>query len=122
MGMSIDSFDDGVLTAKVSGQLTPSEWRAAQEVAVARMRGSPGQVAVLVVAEQFAGWSKGNWDESALQPQFNAQVDRMAIVGDPQWADLALMFAGKGLRQMQIEYFPTADAAKAREWLASKVS
>jgi hypothetical protein len=43
----------------------------------------------------------------------------MAIVGDPHWKDLALMFAGKGLRSMEIEYFPTADADKARAWLAS---
>jgi hypothetical protein len=122
MGMSIESFEDGVLTAKVSGQLTPSEWQAAQAAAVARMRGSPGKVAVLVVAEQFAGWSRGRWDDSPFQPRFNEQVDRMAIVGEPQWADLALMFAGKGLRRMEIEYFPTDDAAKARDWLGAKTT
>src|SRR3954468_16434760 len=114
MGMCIESFVDCVLTAKVSGQLTPSEWQAAQAEAVARMRRSPGKASVLVVAEQFAGWSRGTWDDSPFQPRFNEQVDAMAIVGEPQWADLALMFVGKGLRQMRIEYFPTSDVARAR--------
>ena len=120
MGMSIESFADGVLTARVSGQLAPSEWQAAQEAAVARMRGAAGKTRVLVVAERFAGWTRGAWDDSPLQPQFDQQVDRMAIVGEAQWQDLVLMFVGKGLRRMQIEYFPTADEATAREWLASK--
>lgn len=121
MGISVESFSDGLLTVNVWGQLTPSEWQAAQEAAVARMRGSAGHVSVLVLAERFAGWVRAEgWDDSPVRPQFDAQVDRMAIVGEPHWADLALMFTGKGLRRIQIEYFPTAEADKARQWLASQ--
>jgi hypothetical protein len=32
--------------------------------------------------------------------------------------DVALPFAGKGVRRVPIEYFPPEDMAKARTWLA----
>jgi len=49
--------------------------------------------------------------------QHDASIDRMAIVGDRKWADLALLFTTQGLRPFPIEYFDTADAAGARAWL-----
>ena len=49
-----------------------------------------------------------------------SRVDRLAIVGDPKWEALALMFVGKGVRRMAIEYFAIHDLGKAREWLTSK--
>ena len=43
----------------------------------------------------------------------------MAIVGDEQWKDLALMFTAKGFRPFPIEYFAPGGLAKAHTWLAS---
>jgi hypothetical protein len=120
MGMAIESFSDGLMTVKVSGQLTAAQWQAGQAAAVARMSEWPAKVSVLVTAEDFRGWDRDTWDESPYQSQFNARVDRLAIVGQPEWEALTLMFVGKGLRRMEIEYFATADVGTAREWLKSK--
>ena len=43
---------------------------------------------------------------------------RIAIVGDAQWKDLTLLFTGKGIRRVLIEYFLPADLPKARAWLS----
>ena len=120
MGLSIESFSDGVMTVRVSGQLTTAQWQAGQAAAVARMSEWPGKVSVLVAADAFGGWDRDNWDESPYQSQFNAQVDRLAIVGQPEWEALTLMFVGKGLRRMEIEYFPSDAVDRAREWVKAK--
>ena len=48
-----------------------------------------------------------------------ASMDKIAIVGDQKWEDMALLFTGKGIRRVPIEYFPPADLVKARTWLAA---
>jgi hypothetical protein len=121
MGMAVESFSDGVLTVKVSGQLSAQEWRDGQAAAVERMRTAPsGDVGVLVRSDSFAGWERGRWDAGSTQAEFNQRVHRLAVVGDPKWEDLVLMFAGKGVRRMEIEYFAPADESKAMAWLKRK--
>jgi hypothetical protein len=119
MPISIDSRSaDGILTVKVDGRLTAPEWHAAQAAALAHMAAAPaGNVSVLVIAENFLGWSRGAWPDSPHQRDFDEHVHRLAIVAEPQWEDLALLFAGKGLRRIPIEYFPPTGLEAARRWL-----
>jgi hypothetical protein len=117
MGMAIDSLTDGILTVYVSGKLTPAEWQAGRAAAVDRMGESPGKVSVLVITDQFAGWTRDDWDVSPSQPEFDNHVRRLAIVGAQKWEDLALLFAGKGLRRISIEYFLPSENEAARRWL-----
>ena len=114
------SADDGILTVKVTGQLTAAQWHAAQSAALDRTRPSPpGSVPVLVVAEDFLGWERGSWPDSPLQAEFDRHVRRLAIVAEPRWQDLALLFTGKGLRRIPIEFFVPSDVQAARRWLIS---
>jgi hypothetical protein len=119
MGMSIDSLSDGILTVHVSGKLTPAEWQAGLAAAVDRIGGSPDKVSVLVMTDQFAGWTRGDWDVSPSQPEFDRHVRRLAIVGAQKWEDLALLFAGKGVRRISIEYFVPSEIEAARRWLSA---
>jgi len=71
---------------------------------------------VLVLLEDFAGWAKeSGWGNTALIEETDQNVDRMAIVGPPQWRDQVEMFTLKGLRPVDIEYFSTETDARA--WL-----
>jgi hypothetical protein len=44
-------------------------------------------------------------------------IEKIAIVGDPQWQDLVYAFTLKGLRPVPIEYFSTDEEFRARQWL-----
>ena len=44
-------------------------------------------------------------------------IERIAIVGEERWRDLALMFAAADLRKAPVEYFGEQDLVKARSWL-----
>ena len=102
----------------LSGRVTPQEWNAALGEAAKFL--DPGEpTAILVTAEAFAGWEPGGgWEDMSFRRLFDERVSRMAIVADRRWEDQALMFAGKGLRRFDVEFFDPEDLGRARAWLA----
>lgn len=120
MGAEILNVSGGVLTLKVSGKLTQAELITAQKAAGEILR-KQGKLRILVLTENFAGWERGaGWGDFSFQTEYDGSIERMAIVGERKWEDLALMFTAEGLRKFPIEYFATARLAGARAWLAEK--
>ena len=119
MPVSIQQESPQVVTVRVSGRLSEREWQGAL-ADVLKLVPDGGHASVLVAAEAFAGWEPGAWDNLPSQKEFDARIDRMAIVAAPQWRDQALMFTGQGLRPVAIEFFTPAESAKARQWLAAR--
>ena len=108
-----------VLTIKISGKLRQSELARTQKSAAELLKKGGGS-RVLVLAERFEGWEKGDdWGDLSGQEQLDEQIERMAIVGEKRWEGVALLFTGKGVRQVEIEYFPPTELSKARGWLTS---
>ncbi len=118
MSAEIINDDGNILTFKVSGKLAQPELAAAQKSAVEILR-KEGKKGVLVIADGFLGWGKGDWADLSDQAAMDTHIEKMAIVGDKKWEDLVTLFVGKGIRQVAIEFFAPADLARAREWLAS---
>jgi hypothetical protein len=119
MSAEIANNRGNVLTLKVSGKLTQPELASAQKEALGILQ-KEGSKRLLVVVEDFEGWGKGDWGDMSGQISIEPFIERMAIVGDRRWEDLALLFAGKGVRRLAIEYFPSADLAKAEEWVTQE--
>jgi hypothetical protein len=119
MGISIEPVSDGMITVRVSGELTQSDWIAAQQAVLAELKRESGKASLLVLAESFTGWKRGEWSDSPFQAEFDRNVERMAIVGEQKWEDLTLLFVGKGLRRIPIEFFQTVDMQNALKWLRS---
>lgn len=103
---------------KVTGRMSHDELVVAQQTAADILRVHGGS-RVLLVAEDFQGWERGgDWGDLSGQMELDAFAQRIAIVGDRKWKDLALLFAGKGIRHVAIEYFLPPEVEKARAWLA----
>ena len=119
MGAEIANVSGRVLTARVSGTLTQSELTNMQKAAAA-IFAADGKWRILVLTENFAGWERGaSWDDFSFQSGQDAHIERMAIVGERRWEELALLFTAKGLRKFPIQYFTSAQVAEARAWLAA---
>jgi hypothetical protein len=118
MSAEIVNDQGDTLVFKITGKLAQSELATAQKDA-AKILQKSGTKHMLVLAEHFEGWGKGDWGDLSGQMTMEPYIDRMAIVGDEKWRSLALMFAGKGIRRMPIEYFAPTDLAKAQAWLHS---
>jgi len=119
MSAEIVSNRGGILTARLSGRLTRPELASIQASAEDCIR-EQGQVSFLIVAEDFQGWREGDdWSDVSFMEN-DPYIGKMAIVGEKQWEDLALIFAAKPIRKFPIEYFLPAELARARAWLAAE--
>lgn len=119
MSAEIASVAGHVLTVKVSGTLTEPELTSLQ-AAAGRIIGTGGKWRVLVLTPNFAGWERGGaWNDFSLSDS-DASIERMAIVGDRKWEDLAMLFTAKGLRVFPIEFFAPEQTSEAQDWLAAR--
>src|SRR5262245_4059308 len=118
MGAKVESAVDGVITVRITGKLTQPDLALMLKSAAATVP-KEGRIRVLVIGEDFEGWERPeNWSDTSFQAQYDSRIDRMAIVGDQKWEDLALLFAAKGFRKFPIEFFSLEDISEARAWLA----
>jgi hypothetical protein len=119
MSAEIKSVSHGILTINISGRLSEADMAGLQQAAADVIR-TQGRVRILVLTENFTGWeSGGTWDDFSFQEQYDPYIEKMAIVGDRQWEDLALVFTSKGLRKFPIEYFTPVEVEAAQNWLMS---
>ena len=118
MAAEIVEVLDGIVTIRVSDKLAQSDLLAAQQ-AIAGIIRKHGRIRMLVRAEQFAGWERGEeWNDFSFQAEHDDDIEKMAIVGDEKWKQLTLIFTAQGLRKFPIRYFPSPELDKARGWLA----
>jgi hypothetical protein len=110
---------DDLVVLTVSGQLSMAEYLSAQQQVVSG-REPPGKYRVLVLLDHFAGWTadKG-WGDVSSAEKIDPHIEKMAIVGDPQWEGSVAAFTLQGLRPFPIEYFSSGNDARARDWLMS---
>jgi hypothetical protein len=118
MSAAFEAAPGGTGIVRITGRLTQEELAQAQQ-AVASFLRARGKGRLMVLAIGFEGWeSGGTWEDPSFQEENDRRIERMAIVGEQRWEDLALAFVGKGLRPFPIEYFGPAELDKARAWLA----
>jgi hypothetical protein len=119
MSAAITDVSQGIITFRISGQLTYAELVAAQQQAAAIMD-KQGKTRFLVIVENFLGTEKtGEWGDVSFQVKYDPLIEKIAIVGDKKFEDLAVLFTGKGVRRVAIEYFAPAELAQARAWLVA---
>ena len=108
---------EGLLTVKISGLLKRAELARAEKVAIEGM-GQACMQKFLIIIENFQGWDKkDNWEDVSFQSQYDSEIEKIAIVGEKRWQEQAEVFAGKGLRSVDIRYFTPSEAVAARAWL-----
>jgi hypothetical protein len=119
MSAEIVSNSGGILTARISGRLTQPELTALQTSAKDSIR-QQGQVSFLIIAEDFQGWREGDdWTDVSFMDS-DPFIRKMAIVGEKQWEQLALIFSAKPIRKFPIEYFLPSELELAQAWLAAE--
>jgi hypothetical protein len=119
MSAHIIDVTDRVVTLEVTGQLRQPELAAAQQ-RVAEIIQQRGEIRLLVQAGNFTGFDPGgDWGDLSFQAQYDPFIQKIAIVADKKWEDLTLMFTGKGIRRVPIEYFEPASLLKAKAWLSA---
>jgi len=119
MSAQLTEVNGRVLTIRISGLLTQPELIASQKAA-GQAIDKLGKARLLLLLEDFKGTaSEGDWGDLSFQMNYDSAIERIAIVSKAEWQDDALLFTGKGIRQMEIRHFQPAELAAAREWAAA---
>ena len=118
MGAKVHRETNGVWVVQIAGALRKEELDAVQAHWIkAAAPDDEGKILVMV-AEDFAGWVGGEvWNDMSFFTAHADRVGKIAIVGDAEWQDKMLMFAGAGFRRAPVKYFPRNQLALARIWL-----
>jgi SpoIIAA-like len=115
---TLKSDGDNRYRVDVGGTLARSELAKVQD-AIAGEIAQVGKVRLLFVLDRFKGWEKGaDWGDMTFYDQQGMNIERIAIVGEEQWRDDALMFALAGLRKAPTRYFLPSEIDGACVWLA----
>lgn len=99
----------------ISGVLKRSDF-AAGEADLAERINAGESPRVLVLLENFGGWQKGDdWNNIDFMFSYGDKIGKIAIVGAGDKQAEVKAFTGAGLRPTPVEFFTTADEARA--WL-----
>lgn len=115
------SMEDGIVRARITGEMTPLDQRALEGVAK-KLLAAGKKISLLVTLEDFRGWKKDPaWaaDDADFQFHHGNDIARIAIVGDLEWREQALLYVGKGFRGTEIEFFPPESLNAAKAWISS---
>jgi len=119
MSLAMEHERDNVFRMDLFGTLKKADFdRCQQRLATEMARIGP--VRLLIILNGFAGWDPdAPWNDLSFYMKHGDAIERIAIVGPNRWKSHMLMFAGAGLRQAPVEYFPPGTASEARAWLQS---
>lgn len=117
--MAFEWIDDDaeVVRMRLTGLFSGEDLAAIQR-GVVKAIAQHGRVRGLIILENFEGWSAGeNWGDLTFQEQHDADIERIAFVGDEQWRDEMLAFMTAPFRAAEIRYFAPHELDRANAWL-----
>ena len=112
--------DENIALIRVTGMFEKAEFDEAQ-CGIASLIRIRNKIKILIITQDFEGWEKSEkWqDISSIGPN-DPFIEKIAIVGDPKWKDLILLFSLKGMRSVPIEFFNADSEVKVLNWLNSE--
>ncbi|MCF6153989.1 MAG: STAS/SEC14 domain-containing protein [Candidatus Brocadia sp.] len=118
MSFEVISSSGNLISIKISGELKKAELDRMQASATEFIK-REGKIRILVFLEDFLGWERGaDWEDVNFQLEHDRDIEKIAVVGDEKWRNLALAFTGKPFRPVKIEYFTPSQLDQARAWIA----
>ncbi len=109
--------DGNIALIRVTGKLEKTEFDEAQQ-GIASLIRAMNKIKMLIITQDFEGWEKSEeWTDTSSIDLNDPFIEKIAIVGDPKWKDLILLFTMKDLRSVPIEFFNTE--VSAQDWLNS---
>ena len=119
MAHEVVEIKNDVVSIRLSGLLQKVDMTALQELAL-QLIGQGKRLRLLAIIENFQGWDKkDDWNDIGFLMEHGDDFVKMAFVGDEKWKDDAFLFAGKGFRSTEIEFFPPTALRDAERWVQS---
>lgn len=105
-----------VITVHITGRLTRADYEQFVPQIEQAIR-DHGQIRVLVVMDDFAGWDMAAlWEDIKFDARHFRDVERIAMVGDKRWQQGMAAFC-KPFTTAEIRYFERSELPDAHLWI-----
>ena len=109
----------GVYVLRIGGLLNKTTLDHVQATAQREIEAGAKDLKVLLILQEFLGWKRGDdWGDLDFFGQHEADIAKLAVVGEDRWEEDARLFLGAGRRHGEVRFFPLHHEGKARAWLA----
>ncbi len=118
MSFAITEVAQGkIIEVHLTGKLTAEAYEQFVPLTEAKIK-QHGKIRLLVVLEDFHGWSAGAlWEDIKFDVKHFNDIERLAIVGESKWEQGMATFC-RPFTTASIKYFDKPDLEKARAWIA----
>jgi hypothetical protein len=117
MPAKIEVQRNDIYAIRLTGTLKASEFADAQAVVGGAITNGI-KPRILAILDGFQGWERGaDWNDLDFMFNQGAVIDKIAIVGEPEWEARLLAFAGAGFRVAPVKFFQPDQLDQARSWL-----
>jgi hypothetical protein len=102
----------------LSGLLSWDEFQSFLAEAETRQVFAAGKIRLLIRLEDFCGWEPSNeWGDVSFFFKHDADIEKIAIVGDLRWRDDMLIFLFADYRRAEARFFTEIEPKEAHAWL-----
>ena len=117
MPTTIELQPNNIYALRLTGILKGSQFAEAQ-AAVGGAISAGIKPRILVILDGFEGWERGtDWNDLDFMFNQGAAIEKIAVVGTPEWEARLLAFAGAGFRKAPVKFFQPDQLDQARSWL-----
>ena len=122
MALDIREGQTNLLVVTIEGTLKKAEFDNLQTTAE-RLIKRAGKIKLLFLLHEFRGWERGqDWGDVSFQIAHEKDIEKIAIVGDPRWKELAFAFTAQPFRPQVVQYFDLSQLDRAQAWLGEDPS
>jgi len=105
----------------LSGLLNWNEFQSFLAEAETRGVLAAGNVKVLIRLDNFSGWEPSEeWGDVSYFFKHDADIEKIAIVGDLRWREDMLTFLFADYRRAEARFFNETEQEKAHAWLVNQ--
>lgn len=120
MRKKIDGENTGVLKFTIYSEITKSDFSSIKE-RIEKYLDIHKKVNVLLELVDFKGWEKSvDWSENAFVFGHENEIDKVAIIGEPGWKEMVMVFIGEPFVETEIRYFSIEELKEANKWINSQ--
>jgi hypothetical protein len=120
MSVTFTKESDDLFVIKVQGVFTFDDLKEIEEKACEQIDRNK-KTKLLVLAGEFSGWGKeGDWGDLTFMYEYDACIEKIAVVAEANWKNEMLMYLGAGRRQAEVKFYLKDEAEDARNWLQNE--
>lgn len=120
MKKKIDGENTTVVKFTIFNEITKSDFSLIRK-RIEKYIEKSEKINLLIELKDFKGWEKSvDWSDNAFVFGHENEIGKVAIIGEPEWKEMVMVFIGEPFVETEIRYFCYEEIEQANNWIKSK--